>query len=190
MEEFGLFSNYLLKNSDINPYKIDYKDYFDNYTTFMMIREKSNLNIKKHRMYFIINLYFELNNISNQYNIKNYIKHYSNNITDNYNFIYNPPSSLLYEYEKKQKKEEEIMLEEYNSDINIHFRVLEHKFNYYNNIETNSNDNESNYDNFSLYEESINDYNDYSDYSDYEICDVYDDIYYDEYDYDSEDSIS
>jgi hypothetical protein len=105
-------------------------------------------------MYSIINNYIDFYGDGKNYDRAKLENEYKNRIIDNFNKKLNPPKSFFttarrdyldYEYAEK--------IEEENCDINNHYKNINKKYEYYNNLEKNTNVNTDDTDELYLYED-------------------------------------
>jgi hypothetical protein len=154
---FVEFAN-ILNNDNIVIDKTDkiyyIKELYDSYTKYLMVCKYNIDNIKVKRMYSIINNYIDFYGDGKNYDRAKLENEYKNRIIDNFNKKLNPPKSFFttarrdyldYEYAEKIKEE--------NCDINNHYKNINKKYEYYNNLEKNTNVNTDDTDELYLYED-------------------------------------
>lgn len=140
---FVEFANTLNNDNNIldtkdNIYYI--KELYDSDTKHLMVSKLSIDNIKIKRMHSIINNYIDMYGDNKNYDRKTLETEYLNYVIDNFNKKLNPPKSFFttanrdyLDYVLKEKIEEE------NCDINNHYKNINKKYEYYNNLNKNKN---------------------------------------------------
>lgn len=183
------------ETNDLQEYDDALKDYYDAYCSYLISRKYNTDEIKKYRKNTIIDLYIMQNKLDNSLrsDLDNY---YNNNIIDTFNKKLDPPPCFFHQARMSQKYQEEQEKRELDTDdVAQHYINLKNMYksvfegmttssananNPNCNIQSDCEDNESNYDKFcDYYDEYYNIYD--SDY--YSVCDYYSDAYSDEYEY-------
>ena len=171
------------------------KDYYDAYCSYLVSRKYDTDTIKVYRKNTIIDLYITENKIADSLR-KELDDYYTKNIKDAFNKKLNPPPCFFHQVRTAQKCEEARVKREIDTDdVAQHYINLKNMYksvyegmttlsknanNPTYNIQSDYEDNESNYDNnCEYYDEYYNIYD--SDY--YTEYDYYSDAYSDEYDY-------
>lgn len=191
MNHFHSYCNYICNNSEFKEKLIiegDYldaiKDYCNNVSSYLLIKKNDINYIKNYRKIIIIDYYISIYKVNNKEELDNY---YHNNIKDNYNMVFNPPSSYEYYYFDKENN--------LNDDIDDHYNFINKKNEFYgkesmidkNNIEDNTEyllDDGDTISIVSSYDDYNDEYEDYDKYNDYdEFYDENEEYYSDDYDY-------
>jgi hypothetical protein len=111
------------------------KNLYDGYNTFLVSRKYDNKYIKDMREKAIINNYILYKSLDSK-NIKNISEYYKKNIIDNFDKKLNPPPCIFTEASRERRIEEENKLkDEANCDITTHYKNINSKYEYYNNLD-------------------------------------------------------
>jgi hypothetical protein len=176
---FADFANIMINDNTIaeDSLKIyNIKELYDGYIKHLMVRKYNKDDILRYRMEAVVDYYIDFYGNNKNYDRNKLIAQYKNCINDNFDKKLNPPKCFLTmarrEYLANELKEK---MEYESCDINTHYKMINAKYKYYNDLnnaekqkQTNENDeyydeyNENNYEdelNSSIY--NSDDYDDY-----------------------------
>jgi len=176
---FADFANIMINDNTIaeDSLKIyNIKELYDGYIKHLMVRKYNKDDILRYRMEAVVDYYIDFYGNNKNYDRNKLIAQYKNCIDDSFDKKLNPPKCFLTmarrEYLANELKEK---MEYESCDINTHYKMINAKYKYYNDLnnaekqkQTNENDeyydeyNENNYEdelNSSIY--NSDDYDDY-----------------------------
>jgi len=176
---FADFANIMINDNTIaeDSLKIyNIKELYDGYIKHLMVRKYNKDDIQRYRMEAVVDYYIDFYGNNKNYDRNKLIAQYKNCIDDSFDKKLNPPKCFLTmarrEYLANELKEK---MEYESCDINTHYKMINAKYKYYNDLnnaekqkQTNENDeyydeyNENNYEdelNSSIY--NSDDYDDY-----------------------------
>jgi hypothetical protein len=176
---FADFANIMINDNTIaeDYLKIyNIKELYDGYIKHLMVRKYNKEDILRYRMEAVVDYYIDFYGNNKNYDRNKLIAQYKNCINDSFDKKINPPKCFLTmarrEYLANELKEK---MEYESCDINTHYKMINAKYKYYNDLnnaekqkQTNENDeyydehNENNYEdelNSSIY--NSDDYDDY-----------------------------
>jgi hypothetical protein len=138
--DYNDFMNFVKNINDssisINcDYFASIKNLYDGYNTFLVSRKYDSKYIKDMREKAIINNYILYKSLDSK-NIKNISEYYKKNIIDNFDKKLNPPPCIFTEASRERRIEAENNLkDEVNCDISTHYKNINSKYEYYNNLD-------------------------------------------------------
>jgi hypothetical protein len=176
---FADFANIMINDNTIAEYSLkiyNIKELYDGYIKHLMVRKYNREDILRYRMEAVVDYYIDFYGNNKNYDRNKLIAQYKNCIDDSFDKKLNPPKCFLTmarrEYLANELKEK---MEYESCDINTHYKMINAKYKYYNDLnnaekqkQTNENDeyydeyNENNYEdelNSSIY--NSDDYDDY-----------------------------
>ena len=176
---FADFANIMINDNTIAEYSLkiyNIKELYDGYIKHLMVRKYNKEDILRYRMEAVVDYYIDFYGNNKNYDRNKLIAQYKNCIDDSFDKKLNPPKCFLTmarrEYLANELKEK---MEYESCDINTHYKMINAKYKYYNDLnnaekqkQTNENDeyydeyNENNYEdelNSSIY--NSDDYDDY-----------------------------
>jgi len=139
-DNYNDFSNFV---KNINDSTVENDDYFDaiknlynGYTNFLVSRKYCKEYIKEMREKAVIDNYMlYINKQFDSEYIKNLSEYYKKNINDDFDKKLNPPSCIFTAASREKRFDEENKIKEYiNCDINTHYKTINSKYEYYNNL--------------------------------------------------------
>ena len=172
------------ENNDLQDYDDALKDYYDAYCSYLVSRKYNTADIRKYRKNTIIDFYIMQNKLDNSLrsDLDNY---YSNNIIDTFNKKLDPPPCFFHQARMSQKYQEEQEKRELETDdVAQHYINLKNMYKsvYEGMTTTSANANNPNYNMQSDCEDNESNYDKSCEYYD-EYYNIYDSDYYSEYDY-------
>jgi hypothetical protein len=193
---FADFANIIISDNTIadDSLKIyNIKELYDGYIKHLMVRKYNKDDIKRYRMEAVVDYYIDFYGNNKNYDRNKLIAQYKNCIDDCFDKKLNPPKCFLTmarrEYLANELKEK---MEYESCDINTHYKMINAKYKYYNDLnnaekqkQTNENDEYYNEYNENNYEDELNSSNynsdDYDDYYCEYISDEDSEYYSDDY---------
>jgi hypothetical protein len=176
---FADFANIMINDNTIaeDSLKIyNIKELYDGYIKHLMVRKYNKDDILRYRMEAVVDYYIDFYGNNKNYDRNKLIAQYKNCIDDSFDKKLNPPKCFLTmarrEYLANELKEK---MEYESCDINTHYKMINAKYKYYNDLnnaekQKQTNDNDEYYDEYNEnnYEDELNSsiYNsdDYDDY--------------------------
>jgi hypothetical protein len=176
---FADFANIMINDNTIaeDSLKIyNIKELYDGYIKHLMVRKYNKDDIQRYRMEAVVDYYIDFYGNNKNYDRNKLIAQYKNCIDDSFDKKLNPPKCFLTmarrEYLANELKEK---MEYESCDINTHYKMINAKYKYYNDLnnaekQKQTNDNDEYYDEYNEnnYEDELNSsiYNsdDYDDY--------------------------
>jgi hypothetical protein len=173
------FANIMINDNTIadDSLKIyNIKELYDGYIKHLMVRKYNKEDILRYRMEAVVDYYIDFYGNNKNYDRNKLISQYKNCIDDSFDKKLNPPKCFLTmarrEYLANELKEK---MEYESCDINTHYKMINAKYKYYNDLnnaekQKQTNDNDEYYDEYNEnnYEDELNSsiYNsdDYDDY--------------------------
>jgi hypothetical protein len=177
---FADFANIMISDNAIadDSLKIyNIKELYDGYVKHLMVRKYNTEDILRYRMEAVVDYYIDFYGDNKNYDRNKLIAQYKNCINDNFDKKLNPPKCFLTmarrEYLANELREK---MENESSDINTHYKMINAKYEYYNQLnnterQKHANENDEYYDEYNE--------NNYEDEFNSSICnsDDYDDYY-------------
>jgi len=177
---FADFANIMISDDAIadNSLKIyNIKELYDGYVKHLMVRKYNTEDILRYRMEAVVDYYIDFYGNNKNYDRNKLIAQYKNCINDNFDKKLNPPKCFLTmarrEYLANELREK---MENESCDINTHYKMINAKYEYYNQLnnterQKHANENDEYYDEYNE--------NNYEDEFNSSICnsDDYDDYY-------------
>jgi hypothetical protein len=135
---FADFANIMISNNNIADYSneiYNIKELYDGYIKHLMVRKYNKEDILRYRMEAVVDYYIDFYGNNKNYNINNLISQYKNSIVDDFDKKLNPPKCFLTmarrEYLANELKEK---MEYESCDINTHYKMINTKYEYYNEL--------------------------------------------------------
>ena len=177
---FADFANIMISDNAIadDSLKIyNIKELYDGYVKHLMVRKYNTEDILRYRMEAVVDYYIDFYGNNKNYDKNKLIAQYKNCINDNFDKKLNPPKCFLTmarrEYLANELSEK---MENESCDINTHYKMINAKYEYYNQLnnterQKHANENDEYYDEYNE--------NNYEDEFNSSICnsDDYDDYY-------------
>jgi hypothetical protein len=177
---FADFANIMINDNAIadDSLKIyNIKELYDGYVKHLMVRKYNTEDILRYRMEAVVDYYIDFYGDNKNYDRNKLIAQYKNCINDNFDKKLNPPKCFLTmarrEYLANELREK---MENESCDINTHYKMINAKYEYYNQLnntekQKHANENDEYYDEYNE--------NNYEDEFNSSICnsDDYDDYY-------------
>jgi len=177
---FADFANIMISDNAIadDSLKIyNIKELYDGYVKHLMVRKYNTEDILRYRMEAVVDYYIDFYGNNKNYDRNKLIAQYKNCINDNFDKKLNPPKCFLTmarrEYLANELREK---MENESCDINTHYKMINAKYEYYNQLnnterQKHANENDEYYDEYNE--------NNYEDEFNSSICnsDDYDDYY-------------
>jgi hypothetical protein len=177
---FADFANIMISDNAIadDSLKIyNIKELYDGYVKHLMVRKYNTEDILRYRMEAVVDYYIDFYGNNKNYDRNKLIAQYKNCINDNFDKKLNPPKCFLTmarrEYLANELSEK---MENESCDINTHYKMINAKYEYYNQLnntekQKHANENDEYYDEYNE--------NNYEDEFNSSICnsDDYDDYY-------------
>jgi len=177
---FADFANIIISDNAIadDSLKIyNIKELYDGYVKHLMVRKYNTEDILRYRMEAVVDYYIDFYGDNKNYDRNKLIAQYKNCINDNFDKKLNPPKCFLTmarrEYLANELREK---IENESCDINTHYKMINAKYEYYNQLnnterQKHANENDEYYDEYNE--------NNYEDEFNSSICnsDDYDDYY-------------
>ena len=176
---FADFANIMINDNTIadDSLKIyNIKELYDGYIKHLMVRKYNKDDILRYRMEAVVDYYIDFYGNNKNYDRNKLIAQYKNCIDDSFDKKLNPPKCFLTmarrEYLANELKEK---MEYESCDINTHYKMINTKYQYYNDLnnaekQKQTNENDEYYDEYNEnnYEDELNSSNynsdDYDDY--------------------------
>lgn len=170
-----MISDNAIADDSLKIYNI--KELYDGYVKHLMVRKYSTEDILRYRMEAVVDYYIDFYGDNKNYDRNKLIAQYKNCINDNFDKKLNPPKCFLTmarrEYLANELREK---MENESCDINTHYKMINAKYEYYNQLnnterQKHANENDEYYDEYNE--------NNYEDEFNSSICnsDDYDDYY-------------
>jgi hypothetical protein len=177
---FADFANIMISDNNIADYSneiYNIKELYDGYIKNLMVRKYNKEDILRYRMEAVVDYYIDFYGNNKNYNRDKLISQYKNSIVDDFDKKLNPPKCFLTmarrEYLANELKEK---MEYESCDINTHYKMINTKYEYYNELHNckkqkqTVNENDEYYDEYNYYynddelNSSICNSDDYDDY--------------------------
>jgi hypothetical protein len=170
-----MISDNAIADDSLKIYNI--KELYDGYVKHLMVRKYNTEDILRYRMEAVVDYYIDFYGNNKNYDKNKLIAQYKNCINDNFDKKLNPPKCFLTmarrEYLANELREK---MENESCDINMHYKMINAKYEYYNQLnnterQKHANENDEYYDEYNE--------NNYEDEFNSSICnsDDYDDYY-------------
>ena len=178
---FADFANIMISDNNITNYSheiYNIKELYDGYIKHLMVRKYNKEDILRYRMEAVVDYYLDFYGNNKNFDRNKLVAQYKNSIVDDFDKKLNPPKCFLTIARREDIANELKEKMEYEScDINTHYKTINMKYEYYNELHNCKKQKQTVNENDEYYDE----YNDY--YNDDElnssICnsDDYDDYY-------------